>query len=399
MDPAEKPLRILALVNIPWDLRLGAARVWIELAEHWRAAGHTVESYSFSDAYPRPSRSGALFALRQVWFSRRAAHFIRRNRNRYDVIDALLGSVAQSKDRLRFRGLLVARSVGFYWLYQKFDLEARERWPDQPRGKLIGRILYTTTRKCLLSAANQAVRLADLINLPNDDELTSLRGDLRSDKAAIVQPYALTAARRSALHDAAATTDERLAGRRICFIGMWSIRKGARDWVSIFSRIRSAVSDANFRFLGTRTDDANVRRDLRIDACDRCEIIPEYEPGELPQLLRNCTVGVFPSYVEGFGFAVLEQLAAGIPTVAYDVPGPRHLLRELPFNSLVRAGDSAALADRAIAILRMQPEQYSELREQSFAAAAKYSWPEIAAETIRSYREALKRQARPVTLR
>jgi hypothetical protein len=27
------PLRILAVVNFPWDLRLGAARVYIEMAE------------------------------------------------------------------------------------------------------------------------------------------------------------------------------------------------------------------------------------------------------------------------------------------------------------------------------------------------------------------------------
>ena len=31
-DPNEKPLRILAIVNLPWDARLGAARVWIELS-------------------------------------------------------------------------------------------------------------------------------------------------------------------------------------------------------------------------------------------------------------------------------------------------------------------------------------------------------------------------------
>ena len=46
MTPPEKPLRILAIVNLPWDSRLGAARVWMELADQWRADGHTVEKYS-----------------------------------------------------------------------------------------------------------------------------------------------------------------------------------------------------------------------------------------------------------------------------------------------------------------------------------------------------------------
>ena len=45
---SDKPLRILVIVNLPWDARLGAIRVWVELAEQWRAAGHVVEKFSLS---------------------------------------------------------------------------------------------------------------------------------------------------------------------------------------------------------------------------------------------------------------------------------------------------------------------------------------------------------------
>ena len=53
---------------------------------------------------------------------------------------------------------------------------------------------------------------------------------------------------------------------------------------------------------------------------------PTFEEADLPSLLADCAVALFPSYVEGFGLAVLEQLAAGLPTIAYDVPGPRQIL-------------------------------------------------------------------------
>jgi hypothetical protein len=36
--------------------------------------------------------------------------------------------------------------------------------------------------------------------------------------------------------------------------------------------------------------------------------------------LSTATVGAFPSYVEGLTFAVLEKLAARVPTVACDAP-------------------------------------------------------------------------------
>ena len=38
-----KPLRILVIVDLAWDVRLGAVRVFMGLADAWCAAGHSVE--------------------------------------------------------------------------------------------------------------------------------------------------------------------------------------------------------------------------------------------------------------------------------------------------------------------------------------------------------------------
>src|SRR5882724_11270930 len=107
----DKPLRILAIVNVPWDPRLGAARVWIELTEEWRQAGHVVEKFCLTDAFPQPASSPAVAAIRLLRFPFRTARFVRENGKRFDVIDALIGVLPFSKTSLGFRGLLVARSV------------------------------------------------------------------------------------------------------------------------------------------------------------------------------------------------------------------------------------------------------------------------------------------------
>ena len=120
--PNEKPLRILAIVNLPWDARLGAARVWIELREEWRKAGHVVEKFCLTDAFPKSTRSRALSALRQAIFPSRAAKFVRQNAGRFDVIDCLIGTLPFSKESLGFHGLIVARSVGLHRPYERFDL-------------------------------------------------------------------------------------------------------------------------------------------------------------------------------------------------------------------------------------------------------------------------------------
>ena len=137
----QKPLRILTIVNLPWDPRLGAARVYVDLAEQWKKAGHVVEKFCLTNAFPKPTNSRGLRALRQVLFPRRAARFVRQHAAEFDVIDALIGALPFHKSNLRFAGLVVARSVGLHRAYDQFGRFSQEKWPDQPRGKFLGRFL------------------------------------------------------------------------------------------------------------------------------------------------------------------------------------------------------------------------------------------------------------------
>ena len=388
-----KPLRILTVVDLPWEARLGASRVFIELAEAWRAAGHVVTKYCLTDAYPTPASASFVSAWRQLGFPSKAAAFVRRNHDRFDIIDCLLGTLPFSKEKLDFTGLLVARSVGFYRLYQDFERMAQERWPDQSRGKLLGRIFYSVIRKRAFKASERALENCDLLNFPNEDEAKYLRDEVNSDKPAIVQPYGLTAEHRRALLEAAAPPHVRLAEKKVSFIGMWSIRKGAKDWGEVIQRVRVAVPGTRFVFLGTLTDDRNVFRDLGLPGGDFVQLVQEYHPGELPKLLSDSTVGAFPSYADGFGLAVLEQLGAGIPPVAYDVSGPRSMLREHLPELLVPAGDVEKFAAALIRVLQSDLAAYEKLAEQSIATANHFAWSTIAEDTARSYETYLARLA------
>ena len=393
MNP--KPLRILMLVHLPWDARLGAVRVWMELAEQWRAMGHTVEKLALSDAFPDVRAEGFRFALRQLAFTRRAAEFVRKKGGHFDVIDALIGSLPFSKEELGFRGLIVARSVGLYRLYERFEASVPQRWPQPTGGKLIGHLFHRWTRCRLRAASERSVRMADLVNVPNDDEARCLRDELGLRRV-IVEPYGLSDERRAALEAAAQTAEARLAQKRICFIGMWSPRKGSYDWPGIIAAVRRQEPEARFRFLGTMLEAVNVRADLGNAATGDIEVISDYAPEDLPRLLADCTVGAFPSYVEGFGLAVIEQLAAGLPTVAYDTAGPRDILRtDLP-DLLVSSGDVSALSDKLVHILQLDTARYAALSETSRRTARRFSWREIAQATIRRYAELREKSSSPV---
>lgn len=386
----QKPLRILTIVNLPWDPRLGAARVYVDLAEQWKKTGHSVEKFCLTDAFPKPTNSRGLRALRQVCFPRHAARFVREHATEFDLIDALIGTLPFPKNNLRFNGLLVARSVGFHRAYDQFSRFSKKKWPDQPRGKFLGRFFYRWMSHRLLRHSESSLRHCDLINLINEDEIQFLRHRPAIDKRAMVEPNGLTEKESAAFAGAVESPEKRLRGKEVCFVGMWGLRKGSRDWPEIVRRIRQGMPEARFNFLGTMTDDKTVQNDLRLAGSEGIRILSMFDREQLPRLLSPCAVGLFPSYIEGFGLAVLEQLACGIPTIAYDVSGPRQILRSLAATLLVPAGDTAAMAERALKILRLGVQEYRALSGQCRSIADQFRWEKIASDTIDKYREALK---------
>jgi glycosyltransferase involved in cell wall biosynthesis len=327
--------------------------------------------------------------VRLLGFPQRAAKFIRENAGRFDVIDALIGTLPFSKKSLGFRGLLVARSVGLYHLYEKFERMAAERWAPASRGKLVSRPFYWFFYRRGRATSDASLRHCDLLNLPNADELTCVRHEIKSEKPAIVQPYGLRRERAQALAEVAAPPETRAQKKKIVFIGMWSQRKGAKDWGAIIREVRARVPAAKFLFLGTMIANENVWRDLEMKPTDFIEIVPQFDPDDLPRFLSDCSVGAFPSYVEGFGIAVVEQLAAGLPTVAYDAPGPRDILRGDLAHLLVPPGDVDRFAAVLSDLLSNNLERYQHLSRQSLETAAKFSGPEIARDTAAEYRKHL----------
>jgi glycosyltransferase involved in cell wall biosynthesis len=385
------PLRILQIVNLPWDPRLGAARVYVDLAAEWKKAGHIVEKFCLTDAFPKQTDSRGLRALRQVRFPRRAVEFVRTHASEFDVIDALIGTLPMSKESLGFDGLLVARSVGFHRAYDRFARFARERWPGQPRGKILGRYFYSFVSDFLQRDNEESLRHCDLINFINEDEVEYLGDPPMIDRPAIVEYNGLTDKESAAFAAAIQSPEKRLRDKQIGFVGMWGVRKGSRDWSDLIARIHQAIRDVRFNFFGTMTNEQNVLDDLNLANSDGIRVVPMFDREELPSLLSPCAVGLFPSYIEGFGLAVLEQLACGIPTIAYDVSGPRQILKSLADTLLVPVGDTGAMADRALEILHLSPGDYGTLSAQCRTIAEQFRWDKIAADTIDQYRDALNK--------
>jgi glycosyltransferase involved in cell wall biosynthesis len=73
---------------------------------------------------------------------------------------------------------------------------------------------------------------------------------------------------------------------------------------------------------------------------------------DVPRILASCDIAVLPSRAEGLSNAILEYMAAGLPTVVSRVGGNEDLVRDGVTGLLVPPEDSAALSAALLRYLR-----------------------------------------------
>jgi len=384
-----QPLRILMVLHVPWTRNLGGSRVQLELADEFRKMGHRVEKFDIHDAFPN-HKSSRLSELTRPSFSSKVKEFVLANGDRFDIIDAHQGNLPFSKKELNFQGLLVARSVGLYAFCEEYFKLEQVKWPQKKKGNPITNFLRSWKKKKEYPYYLSSLKTCDLINLPNGDELNYVRDILGLGYKSVFFPFGLSEQRQNALFQATQLGRMRLRNKQVAFIGYWTPRKGAKDWAEIIMRTKAQVPDARFLFLGTGLSAKEVLQDLNMPAYDWIEIISSYESDMLPQLLSGATIGAFPSYMEGFGFAVLEKLACGLPTIAYDVPGPRDMLQPLDPSLMISVGDIEKFTAKLIELLQLDEKGYNQLSQRCHKVASTFSWSKIAKDHLEVYSQYLQ---------
>jgi glycosyltransferase involved in cell wall biosynthesis len=382
-----KSLRILMMSHMPWSRDLGGPRILIELAAQLQNHGCRVDKFDIDDAFPRKTKLTRLLGV--ALFHRRAIAHARNHGGQYDVIQAEQGNLPCSKKYLRFPGLLVAHSVGLA------HFNERARKADGSHGstqcltrRLKNRVLCAAAERISggLKAVNISFQAADKIILLNKDECDFVRNTLGHGNKAVFFPGGLTEERAKALVATAGSPKIRLSERLVVFIGRWDTLKGSRDFPALVRRIRQCLPATRFLLLGTGLSELAILPQFDPSDRENISIIPSFPSDELPSFLSRCTAGVFPSYTEGFGLAVLEKLASGIPCVSYNIPGPREMLSEIVPDLMVSLGDVETLAKKVVAILQMPVSLYANLSSRCITVAGKYRWEEIGQRAFELYR-------------
>jgi len=180
------------------------------------------------------------------------------------------------------------------------------------------------------------------------------------------------------------TWAERLDQPVIIFVGRGSDpRKNIGLLMRAFRQIREKLPRATLRLVG-RYPPREVLRDLNGGA----EVLGEVDSVTAP--LRSASLFVLPSLQEGFGVAVAEALASGIPAIVTPCDGPEDLIRESNGGRVLEGFGEDELANAAVELLT-EEDRLSEMRRRGRQYVAENHSPERLRGLLRTAFEDLER--------
>lgn len=377
MQAPSDPVRILMISRCELTDRLGAAQVLLRLAEQYRALGEEVDLVGPDELGWTPRDSLEVRA-------EKTRDYIVDHGSDYDVVDYDHEYLPYARSTFPADLLLAARAqlLAHHVASTRFPLP--KNWLSRAR-RYVGERRHRPTLMRHARSAQTTVENADIVLLLNRQEKETLAAAGVSEDKLHVVPNGIVGARAGEEWKPACT-------KRLVFIGTFTPRKGSIDLPQIFRSVSEEHPDAVLRLLGVSAPQRAVRDAFAAQDRARVEITPRFERGDLPALLEDCALGVFPSYMEGFPLAVLEMVSHGIPVVAYDAPGPPEIVEG---EWLVPVGDADAFADR-VAHLLGDPAHIERESERLRSLVLHYTWPQVAGRYLDLYRAGIqaKRDAR-----
>ena len=162
------------------------------------------------------------------------------------------------------------------------------------------------------------------------------------------------------------------------FLGRLHASKGVFELVEIWKRICEVRPKATLAIIGY--GNRGMERDLgrRIEDArlgNNIHVLGYLEKDRAFGLIKAAKSFVFPSFEEGFGMAICEAMACGVPVIAWDLPVYKELFPKGII--LVPTGDIRDFADRVIGLLD-NGQMLQRMAEEAIMTASRYDWDVIA---------------------
>ena len=160
------------------------------------------------------------------------------------------------------------------------------------------------------------------------------------------------------------------------FVGRISQEKGVYDLIAAWRIVASKRREACLAIVGEGPELENLKvkiQDLGLE--DNVKFFGGLPDREMYKILCRSKIFVFPSRFEGWGLAVAEALACGLPVVCYEIPALREVFGRCKSVFFVSQFDSRAFAEKILQIL--EGFDVEVFRESSQKFARKFDWEKV----------------------
>jgi len=379
-------MNILLTIHHHLDPNLGAPGSILNLGQVYQSLGHQVEYFSFNDLPHQLPEMGKTIVFPEFL----ATHLAKSgNSSNLDVIDASTGDAwVWAKffhRRHQKKPLLVTHCHGLeHTAYLQRMEEAR-------RGNLHLSWKYPIYHGGFrLWEVATSLRFADLVLMLNrrDADFTIDTLNVDANRVRIVANGIPKGFLNLPLEIAQASQDSPF---HIVQIGSYIPRKGIHYSVPALNAVLTRYPQVKLSFLGTCCPEAQVYTDFDVAVHDRIQVISRYPHEDLPGLIKDQHILLFPSLSEGFPLAVPEAMAYGLVPVVSDIPGATEIVVHEENGIVLPARDSQAI-EQAIERLICDRLLLSTLRRNAHITAQNYSWAEVAQTRLSLYQEMLEKR-------
>ena len=158
--------------------------------------------------------------------------------------------------------------------------------------------------------------------------------------------------------------------------------KGMYDIVPVWGKVTALRPGTTLRLMGGMSGEGAVLDEIAARGLSGAISAFRPEGGFLPAAdyyaqIKTARILFAPSHEEGWGMAVCEAMAAGVPVVGYDLPVYRRIYGDAFIK--VKCFDFDDFARQVVRLLD-DPALYAEYRRRGIACAASYGWDAIAAD-------------------
>jgi glycosyltransferase involved in cell wall biosynthesis len=344
----------------------------MRIFEHLREIGWNCDYLCLNKPFFNNSLLNRCFNI--YFIQREVLRHIRKYGHRYTAIQVEHNLIRYSRGMYNYSGKLVAKSngldpVGRYYR-KKFNVYS----PLKAHHKIIHFLSDLSSGG--IKVINNAFVQSDQIHVLTNYELEFIEKIGYKHKTYLVGNGLSNSESISLLSEYSVVNKH--ISNLVVTIGTWYPGKGSNEWPKLVRQLRAVNPSLSFRFLGTGFNRSQILPAFDNLDHSSIEIIPEFEPKNLPVLLKDAKLGVFMSYCEGFPIGFLEMLASGTPIVTWDVPGPKEMYQHELKELMVYPGDLKSTADIVYNCIRMSFAEYKTISSQAIKISQKFNWSDVA---------------------